>query len=67
MGAGAPCRRSVHKCERGYSPTLRLWYRSLIIIDDPCFKFYATLLGSLELLFLLLSYASTFKFDSEEE
>jgi hypothetical protein len=60
-------RRNSHECVLGYSPTLRLWYPSLVLIDAPCFKFYATLAGSVESLLLLLAYASCFRIHHELE
>ena len=34
---------------RGYSPSLRLWWRSLYLIEVPIFKFFTTQAGSIGL------------------
>lgn len=51
----------------GYSPTLRLWWRSLVLFDVPIFKFFTAQAGVLGLLWLLLYLAPCFDFDNHDE
>ena len=50
--------------KRGYSPTLSLWWHSLILFDVPAFKFMVSQAGSAGLLVLLLYLAPCFDFDN---
>ena len=51
----------------GYSPTMRVWWRSLVLFDVPMFKFVTAQLGSLGLLGLLLYVAPCFDWDQHQE
>ena len=53
--------------ERGFSPTMQLWWRSLVLIDVPLFKFYGPQIGSAGLLVMMLWLAKCFEFDNTEQ
>ena len=50
----------------GYSPTMRIWWRSLVLFDVPIFKYVTAQLGSLGLLSLLLHVAPCFDWDNHQ-
>ena len=51
----------------GYSPTMRLWWRSLVLFDVPIFKFAMAQMGSLGLLAMMLYLAPCFDYDNHQE
>ena len=62
-------RESPHCPEghRGYSPTLGVWWPSLVLFDVPAFKFAMAQLGSLGLLAILIFLAPCFDFNNHQQ
>ena len=50
----------------GYSPTLRLWWRSLYLIEVPAFKYLTTQAGSLVLILILFWLAPCLDYNNHD-
>jgi len=52
--------------KKGYSPTMCLWWRSLLLVDVPFFKFAMAQLGTLGMLGFMLYMAPCFDYDNHQ-
>jgi hypothetical protein len=52
--------------KRGYSPTLKLWWRSIFLIHVPAFKYFCAQGASVALLFLLTYVAPCLDFNNHD-
>jgi len=53
--------------KKGYSPTMALWWRSLLLVDVPCFKYAMAQIGTVGMLGALLYMAPCFDFDNHQK